>query len=148
MDRRTKAAQACLTRFKDLPYQPGKRDCWMQARHLFHSLKIKVPGAKGIRYSSEIGGVKCLKRAGFDSLIEVVDTLGFQRIAPAAAIIGDLVALPTESPLGSLAVCVGPAQFLAYGEDFAGATVISGVKQFVEDAKGPCGWRTLPFEVS
>jgi len=145
MDRRKEAAQACLTRFADKPYQPGSRDCTMMARHLLHKLSIKVPFAKGVRYSSEIGGVKFLKRAGFDTLIQAVDALGLQRISPASALVGDLVALPTTSLLGSLAICVGPGRLLAYGEDFAGATVIGDVTQYVEDANGPCAWRTLPL---
>lgn len=145
MTRRKDAAQACLTRFADKPYEVGKRDCTKMALHLLHKLSIRAAFAKGVRYSSEIGGVKFLKRSGFDTLIQAVDGLGLLRIAPAAALVGDLVALPTTSPLGSLAVCVGPGQLLAYGEDFAGATVIGQVKQYVDDADGPCAWRTLPL---
>ena len=144
MERRKEAAEACILRFADKPYDAGTRDCTIMARHLLHKLGLKVPFAKGVRYSSERGGLKFLKRAGFDTLIEAVDSLGLPRIAPASALIGDLIALPTQSPLGSLAICIGPMQFLAYGEDFAGATRISGVTQFVEDDKGPCAWRTLP----
>ena len=144
MERRKDAAQACLTRFADKPYDVGARDCTMMGRHLLHKLGIKVPFAKGVRYSSEIGGVKFLKKAGFDNLIQAVDALGLPRIAPASALVGDLIALPTESPIGSLAVCVGAGRFLAYGEDFAGATVIGSITQFLEDDKGPCAWRTLP----
>lgn len=137
MERRLIAAQACIDRFAGLPYAPGQRDCTVMARHCLHKLGLKVGIAKGVRYSSEIGGIKALKGLGFKDLIEAVDSLGLPRIAPAAALAGDLVALPTESPLGSLAVNVGNGRLLAYGEDFAGATIIGDVKDFV------CAWRTI-----
>lgn len=144
MARRALAAEACITRFADRPYEPGKRDCTLMARHCLHKLGLKVPFAKGIRYESELGGVRALKKAGFSNLVDAVDSLGLPRIGPASALPADLVALPTDHTLGSLAVCIGPASWLAYAEDFEGATRIENVSQFLEDAKGPVAWRTLP----
>ena len=144
MARRAAAAEACIVRFADKPYQPGKRDCTLMARHCLHKLGLKVPFAKGIRYSSELGGVRALKAAGFSNLIDAVDSLNLPRIAPASALPADLIALPTDHALGALAVCIGPAAWLSYAEDFEGATRIENVSQFLEDAKGPVAWRTLP----
>lgn len=146
-ERRRRAAQACVDRFANKPYEPGKRDCTMMARHCLHKLGLKVPFAKGIRYSTELGGAKALKAAGFTNLIDAVDSLGLQRIPPAAAQAGDLIALPTDHALGALAVSLGQGTLLAYGEEFEGATILGDIKQFVTDAKGPAAWRTLPVEI-
>ena len=94
----TEAAQACIDRFVGKPYEPGKRDCAILAAHLLHQYGVAVPVMKGLRYSTEAGAIKSLKRTGCRDIMQAVDKLGLQRIAPAAAMVGDLVGLPCDGP--------------------------------------------------
>jgi hypothetical protein len=111
------AAQACLDRFGGKTYEPGKRDCAILAAHLLHQYGVSVPVMKGMRYSTEAGAIKALKRTGCRDIIAVVDALGLQRIAPAAARTGDLVGLPCDGPWGcALTVAVGNGRLLGFFE--------------------------------
>lgn len=110
-----KAAQACIDRFAGKSYEPGKRDCAILAAHLLHQYGVAVPMMKGLRYSTEAGAIRALKRTGCRNLIEAVDALGFERIAPAAARTGDLVGLPCEGPWGcALTVAVGNGRVFGF----------------------------------
>jgi hypothetical protein len=125
MIRRQMAAQACVDRFAGRPYEPGSRDCAKLAAHVLHKLNHKVPFLKGVRWSSEAGGIRALKTLGFADLLEAVDAaLPGRRIAPAAAMVGDIIALPTASPLGALSVAVGNGRVIGFIDGEAGATII------------------------
>ena len=58
---------------------------------------------KGLAYSSEAHGLRVLRKAGFRSLLEALDARGLVRIAPAAAMQGDLIALDAgdDNPFGA-----------------------------------------------
>lgn len=123
MIRRVAAAQACIDRFSGKPYAPGQRDCIKLAGHALHKLGKRVSLTKGLRYSTEAGGVKTMRKLGFASLLEAVDAaLGEEtRIPPAMALPGDIVALPTEgeSPFGcALTVAVGNGRVVGFKEGF------------------------------
>jgi len=109
-----KAAQACIDRFNGKPYAPGKRDCVKLACHLLHQYGVAVPHTKGVRYSTEAGAIKALRRAGFRDLIEAVDSLGLERIAPARAQAGDLVGLPCDRLGCTLTVAVGNGRVIGF----------------------------------
>jgi hypothetical protein len=114
------AAQACIDRFSGKAYEPGKRDCAVLAAHLLHQYGIAVPVMKGLKYSTETGAVRALKRTGFADLIEAVDALGLERIAPAAAKTGDLVGMPCEGPWGcALTVAVGNGRVFGFLDGMA-----------------------------
>ncbi|QBX38677.1 hypothetical protein E4M02_11180 [Brevundimonas sp. S30B] len=118
--RRVAAAQACIDRFAGKPYDCAKsRDCIRLAGHALHKLGKRVSLTKGLRYSSEAGGVRAMRKLGFSNLLEAVDAaLGEEnRIAPAAALPGDIIALPTEgdNPFGcALAVAVGNGRVIGF----------------------------------
>jgi len=137
MERRMEAAQACLDRFAGKSYDPrARRDCAWMARHDLHHLGRRVGQGKLPTYTTELGGIRALKRTGFASLIDYVDSLGLERIAPASALAADIVALPTDHPLGSLSVNVGNGRLLAYVDGYTDAVVIEP-KAFV------CAWRVI-----
>jgi len=136
MKKRATAAQACIDRFRGRAYEPGKADCVQLARHCLHHLGRRVGQGKLPAYSTEIGGLRALKRLGFGSLVEALDGFGLERIAPASALPGDLIALPTEHPLGALAVAVGNGRVIGFLEGEKGA-VIMQPHAFV------AAWRTL-----
>lgn len=113
----TEAAQACIDRFVGKPYEPGKRDCAILAAHLLHQYGVPVPVMKGLKYSSEAGAIRSLKRTGCRDIMQAVDGLGLQRIAPAAALAGDLIGLPCDGPWGcALTVAVGNGRVVGFVE--------------------------------
>ena len=117
MIRRVAAAQACIDRFAGKTYDVGKnRDCIKLAGHAMHKLGRRTGLTKGLRYSSEAGGLRAMRKLGFQSLMEAVDAAGLERIPPAAALPGDIVALETDdSAFGcALTVAVGNGRVLGF----------------------------------
>lgn len=94
--RRQRAVEACVQRFVGKPYKPGVRDCVKLAGHAMHGMGRRVGLTKGVRYSSEAGALKALRTLGFKSLMEAVDKTGLPRIAPAAALPGDIIAMEAD----------------------------------------------------
>lgn len=121
--RRRDAAQATLDAFADQAFAWGKYDCGkMLAAHLKamgHSVRLAPAGS----YKTAIGAQRALKRLGFATLADALDAR-FPRIAPAAAIVGDVLALPSEGALDAIAIVVGNGRALAYHESVAGAVVV------------------------
>jgi len=130
---RVQAVEACIERFAGKPYEPGKRDCAIMAAHLLHQFGIKVSVLKGATYKSEAGALRAMRRAGFNNILEAVDSLGLTRIAPARAMVGDLVGMPSACAFGcSLAVSIGNRRLLGiYGDVF----------QVVEPHQYQTAWR-------
>lgn len=97
-ERRAAAVAACRDRFVGKPYDPrANRDCIKLAGHSAHKLGQRVSLTKGLRYSSEAGGLRVMRKLGFKSLIEAVDAaFPDARIPPAMARPGDIIALKTE----------------------------------------------------
>jgi len=131
---RVKAAQACIDRFNGKTYEPGKRDCWRLFLHLLHQLGRSVPAARRVRYSTETGAYRALRKAGFECLADAVDSLGFERIPPARAMAGDLVAVPSgEDAFGcALTVAVGNGRVFGF---------LNGRGQVVEPKAFVAAWR-------
>jgi hypothetical protein len=85
------------------------------AAHLLHQYGVAVPVMKGLKYSTEAGAARALKRTGFADLIDAVDALGLERIAPAAARTGDLIGMPCDGPWGcALTVAVGNGRVFGF----------------------------------
>ena len=130
-----RAAQSCIDRFSGKTYEPGKRDCAILAAHLLHQYGIKVPAMKGRKYRTEAGAIRAMREAGYANLIEAIDALGVERIAPAAARTGDLVGMPCDGPWGcALTVAVGNGRLLGF---------YSGVCQIVQPSEFVTAWRAV-----
>lgn len=134
LKRRAASAQACIDRFYGKPLKLGTRDCVKLVQHDLHKLGLKVPFLKGARWASERSALRLLKAKGFSSLIEALDAMGFARIGHASALPGDIIALPTESPLGALGVYLGHGVVLGFHEDSPNC------EQIVLE-KSVCAWR-------
>lgn len=97
-ERRAAAVKACIVRFVGKSYDPrSNRDCIKLASHAAHKQGRRVSLTKGLKYSSEAGGLRVMRKLGFKTLVEAVDAaLGEDsRIAPAMALPGDIIALKT-----------------------------------------------------
>jgi hypothetical protein len=128
-----RAAQSCIDRFAGKTYEPGKRDCAILAAHLLHQRGIAVPAMKGRKYRTEAGAIRAMRAAGYHSLVEAIDALGLERIAPAAARTGDLIGMPCEGPWGcALTVAVGNGRVFGF---------LDGVAQVQIPSAFTAAWR-------
>lgn len=131
MIRRQQAAQAAVDRFKGQPWQLGKNDCVRMAAFVLRKMGHRPQLGKAGSYTTAAGAMLALKRAGHDSLAGALDTLGLERIAPAAARIADIVMIPGEAPLdGALTIAVGNGRVLGFHEDVSSAEILQPV-QFI-----------------
>jgi len=128
MIRRQQAAQAAIARFKGEPWQLGKNDCVRMAAFVLKRMGHRPQLAKAGSYTTGAGAMRALQRAGHDSLAAALDALGLERIAPAAALVADIVMIPGEAPLdGALTIAVGNGRVLGYHEDLAVAEILQPV---------------------
>lgn len=124
MAKRMAAIEACQARFLNKPYEPGKRDCLKLVKHALHTVGRRVGLASGVRYSTEAGAVRALRKLGFKTLVEAVDASGLIRIAPAMALPGDILALQSgEDGFGcALALFIGNGKAMT----FVGGVCVQG----------------------
>lgn len=108
MLKRAAVAQACVERFVGKPYHPATRHCGKLAAHALAKMGRSAKLLNASRHTTEAGALKYIRRTGFASLVELVDAMGLERIAPASALPGDIVALPSGDAFGcSLSVAIG-----------------------------------------
>ena len=133
---RVAAAQATLDRFKGRAFRFGTNDCARMVAFHLKRLGVPVRLARAGSYRSTLGATRALRALGYPSLAEALDGHGLTRIAPAAAVVGDIVELPGEPPFGALAVVMGNGRALAYHQDAEGAVV-------VQPTAYVAAWRTV-----
>lgn len=114
--RRQQAVQTTVDHFQGQPLVYGRTDCARMVAFMMKRLGLKVSLLKAGAYGSELGAAKALRRTGFASLPEAVDAHGLPRIAPAMAVVGDILALPAERFGGALMIAVGNGRVFGYFE--------------------------------
>jgi hypothetical protein len=124
---RRDAAQATLDRFGDVPFAWGRSDCAKMVAHLVRQHGHQTDLAKAGGYKTLLGAKRALTRLGVASVAELLDQR-YPRIAPAEAIVGDIIALPSAGDLDALAICLGNGNAIAYHESVAGAVVVRPVE--------------------
>ncbi|MEM9965917.1 MAG: hypothetical protein AAGC58_11265 [Asticcacaulis sp.] len=102
----------------------------MHLRHMGHRVSLVKAG----EYSSAKGAVRALSRMGYDSLEAALDAR-FVRIAPAEAVVGDIIALPSDCALSALAVRLSNGRVL---HSWQGGFSISEPLLFVAAWRVPC----------
>jgi hypothetical protein len=107
---RVEAVEATIARFAGKPLVYGTHDCIRMGSFCLRKLGVKTPLLKAGSYSSELGAARAMKRMGYDT---VEDAVGLPRIPPAAAVAGDILALPGEGG-SSICVAVGNGRALAF----------------------------------
>lgn len=116
------AAQATLDKFKDRPFKFGKYDCGQMVRFHLRAVGRPIKSAKAGSYHSLLGAKRALRRLGHESLLDLMDA-HFPRIPPAAAVVGDVIAMPGMEGPGALAVRLTNGRVLCYAEGAEGAIV-------------------------
>lgn len=136
---RSKAAQATLDAWRDKPFRIGHADCVRliasHVRRMGHKVRLPHAGAyRGVQAARML-----LQARGFESLPDAMDKMGFDRIPPAAALVGDVIELPSEiAELGTLTVALGNGRVLGWHEDAPkGACVLQPLEQIA-------AWRVEP----
>ncbi len=124
MVRRVAAAQKTLDRFMGQPFGWGTADCSRMVAFHLRQMGFKPALARFGSYKTAIGARAALKRAGFETLGDVLDAMCLVRIPPAAAIVGDIVQGDSGEPLGALGIYLGNGAMLGFHEDAPGATTI------------------------
>lgn len=135
--KRRDAAQATLDKFSGVPFHYGHQDCARMVTFHLHKLGVALAITKAGRYSSALGAQKALKRLGFAKLSEVLDAHGLERIAPAQAIVGDIIEMPGLEGPGALVVAMGNGRVLGYHENVIGAAVLQPIDMLA-------AWRSIP----
>lgn len=123
IERRASAAQATLDRFKDRPFAWGTNDCGRMTAFHLRKMRRPVPVAKAGTYRTAASARAALKRLGYSSLVDLLDAR-FERIPPASALVGDLLSLEADNPLGAITVAMGNGRVLGWHEDAPGAVVM------------------------
>lgn len=136
LERRAKAAQATLDSFRGKPFRWGSRDCGRMVSFHLRKLGVRVKAPPAGSYRSAFAAKRELNKLGFKSLAELLDA-HFERIPPAAALVGDVVEMPGADGLSGLAVALGNGRVVAYHEDCAGAEVVQPLMM-------SAAWRLLP----
>lgn len=126
LDRRVAAAQATLDRFKNVPLRLGRNDCARMVayhlRKLGHRVKLPPSGSNASARSAR----REMAKLGYETLEQAMDAFRFERIAPTAAVAGDVIMLPAAE-LGALTVALGNGRVCGYHEDAAGAVVMQPI---------------------
>lgn len=131
-------AQALLDDWKGRPFDwKAQAHC---ARLVIDHLRrngYTPPLSKAGLFSTERAALAALRRLGTATLAEAVDLAGLPRIVPAAAIVGDVLELPSAGALGSLVVAMGNGAALGFHEDAADCIVM-------RPALFAAAWRVVP----
>lgn len=116
MVRRQKAVLATQERFRGKAFAFGATDCAKMVAFHLKLLGHKVRLSKAGQYKTLLGAQAALMRIGYETLPDAMDGHGFERIAPASARMGDIVAFPCGHPLGALGIVHGNGNMLAFHE--------------------------------
>ncbi len=136
--RRTTAAQKTLDKWSKKPMRLGTADCVrMAAAHLRQlGYKVKLPPSGS--YRTPASAAKALKAAGFASVEDALDGQGLERIAPASAIVGDILMLDGGDRFGALTVAVGNGRVVGWHESAPGGATVMQPLEF------KAAWRAEP----
>jgi hypothetical protein len=142
--KRIEAAQATIDRFLNKEFEWGSNDCAHLAAFAIRSLGHPDPLANVATYATRRNAIKAMRKAGITSFGEHLESLGYEPIAPALAMPGDLVGLPAEEEdvakgWVTLGVAVGQNRFLAFSE---GKCILGAV--LGTELVGTTAWRVPP----
>lgn len=124
-----------VAQYIDARFQWGRKDCVRMCAAHVRRMGHKVSLVKAGEYSSLQGAKAALKRAGFDTLEAALDAHFGPRIAPAAALPGDIIALPSDHEFPALAIRLSNNAVLHSSN---GGFAISEPKAFVAAWRVPC----------
>lgn len=146
LQRRQHAVEATIAAFQERPFDISQgNDCLAMALKLCKGLGVKIPGAAKFKgYKSTAEAARLGKELwGVTNVIDWADA-HFKRIAPAAALQGDLMALPSAEDahgIGGLGVVMGNGLLFLYEQDHD--EPVAGRITYDEGLEPVAAWRTL-----
>ncbi|WP_313437301.1 DUF6950 family protein [Novosphingobium sp.] len=117
LERRHAAIEATMAKFRDQPFEWGRVDCARVAAFHLKQLGYKIAISKAGRYTTMLGAAKALNRLGYSSLAEMADGLCLIPITPARMLLGDVVELVGDSPIGTVGLYAGNGNVFCFHED-------------------------------
>ena len=128
--RRVEIAQEALDTFGGKPFAWGTNDCARLAALVLRRAGYNPNLAQFGDYRSDRAALRALKARKMASVLDWIDSVkGLHRIAPAAALPGDLIAFPGASGWDGLAVALGNGRVLAFSSEIEGnAAVVIAAK--------------------
>lgn len=144
--RRQHAVEATILAFKDREFDiPAGSHCLAMALKLCKGLGIKIKDAAKFKgYGTTREGVQLMKRLwGVTNVIDWADK-HFERIAPASAVPGDLIALPSfddAEDVGGLGIAMGNGLVFLYDE--SQPLPVAGRLAYEAGKEPIAAWRTL-----
>ena len=118
LELRGAATKKTIARFQPKPYGLGFGDCArMIATHLKNMGRPVVALNQVKQYKSLLGAQRALLAAtGHDNLLDAMSE-HFPEKAPARCFIGDVIAMPSELPIGALGIYTGNGSVFAYSAE-------------------------------
>lgn len=115
---RQRAAEACLKRFDGQRLDYRRFDCIRLSRLNLTRQGVAVRPLKGLRWTSQRSALRAMKGSGFVDLCAGLDAARLPRIAWSRVIIGDMLALQSDTAFGAaLMVALGSGAFLGLDDD-------------------------------
>lgn len=131
-DERVRVAQACVDRFVGKPLDFKHGDCVRQARYVLHLRKHSTGLLKGVKWGSEAGAYKAMRKLGFTSLDQGVDATGLLVIPFAMIRPADLLSMPGDDAFGcTLGVYLGDGYVSGYQDGADVGVTIKLAEDFV-----------------
>jgi len=121
LERRAEAVKATQARFDGVPFDwKGHSTCIHLLR--FHAAQMghKVPIVP--RFRSAVGARKALLSTGWQTLPGLLDSM-FERIPPAFARVGDVMAVPGEG-FEALFIRAGVTKWIGWHQDYDNCTTV------------------------
>lgn len=114
--RRFDAASATLAKYRGKPFDWAKGlTCLHMVRS--HLVKLGYRPETLPRIKSAVAARRALDARGWATTADMIDAQGFQRIAPAMMVQGDIAYRSSEDGFGGLLVCVGPLKMMGWFEN-------------------------------
>jgi hypothetical protein len=136
---RVEAAQSTIDQFLGKPFEWGRTDCAQLAAHCLKAQGYADPLQTVGEYWDYRSAKKAMKRASIASFAEHFEqALGLERIAPAEALPGDIVAFEGFNPetFGvALGVAIGQGRIVGFANDIC---------DYAPDSVCVAAWRALP----
>lgn len=89
--KRIAAVQSTMDKYKEQHFEWGKADCFSLVCNTLVELGHDNPMEHLRPYRSPLGALRTLRKDGKSSLADLIDSWGFERIAPLATLPGDVV---------------------------------------------------------
>lgn len=118
LNQRAAAVRATQIRFANRPFKWGAVDCIKVAAFHVRQVGHKPASlAKAGKYRSALSARRALQNAGYDSLTAAIEGAGLVEIAPASALMGDLIVLPGNEGWESVLILIGPNTAFGFHEE-------------------------------